>query len=462
MNNTVLIENKIRQKLKLICALMCVISLFFITALVCVFLVGRQTLNGQTNEVSGVLSEIYTEEGDNTVTIDKDKHYNVVWNDADNGIDLNDYIDKTVTLIVTRDTFASNPWALGLVINGETVVDYKITLDIQTAANNNLKIIFSAVAAVLCAATCGLFIWRFNLQPVKERELYKEFGEFLSQRQPTCKERKILLIYVAVYIGILIALLLTAVLIDPNADTISELCSAAKGVLWALLAVCIAGLAGALALNRWIARKEIDFYAEKLPFDFSDISHTLMRKKLKEQLQQEILKDYADHPDTYADGGNGYDVTFEKGGVSLTLPFDEEETQQIQNTPMPSANEVFGEMNQNDSRETSDNLIVTNKSRLQLSYEELNLEAVAYFRKNCCRPMVIIVKSRIEKTDKLPEEFTNDIHIPFDINLFNTLNKYDVKVEGLEYLLENKKQLMIDNCLNFRKNKRKIEKNNEQ
>lgn len=460
MNNTVLVESKIRQKLKLACALMCVFCLFFIAFVVVTVMIDRQNLNGLTNEVTGTLTEVHIDDT-NTLSIDGDKHYNVVWNVEESDVNLEDYLNKTVTLTVTRDTFASsNPWVLGLALEGQTVVDYHTTLEAKTAENNELKTAFIAVTAVLCVATCGLFIWRFNVRPLVERELYGEFAEFLSLRQPVCKQRKVFAIYLGTYCAVLIALLITAVVLDPQADTIPELMPAAKAVLWTLLAVGIAGGIGLFVLKQWVTFKEIDFYAESLPFDFSDISHAPLRKKVKAELQKEILKDREEHPHTYADGGNGYDVTFGEEGLTLTVPFDDEIVFERHYDPtptMPDAEAVFGNDTPSSNAEASDTAASKKERTMLLSYEQLNFEALAHFRKGS-RPMMIIVKSRLNRTDDFPEEFVNDIHIALDLNLMNTLKTFNVEVENLTELLNNSKQLMLENCLIFRKKKGKITK----
>lgn len=459
MKNTVLVESKTRHKLKLVCALMCVFCICFIAVLVSVVMLSKQNLNGQTTEVTGILSEVYVE-GTNTLTIDNDKYYNVVWDDKEVNIDFESYQGKTITLIVTRDTFASsNPWIFGLVVDGQTIVDYQDTLAQQTEYNNEIKTVLIAVTAVLCVATCGLFIWRFNLQPLVERELYKEFGEFLSTRQPSCPQRKALAWYLGSYCVLLLALLLTAILLDPQSETIEELSAAAQAVLWTLLAVGIVGGAGIFVLNEWITRKEINFYADKLPFDFSDISHAPLRKTVKEELQQEIRKEREEHPHTYADGGNGYDVTFDENGVTLTEPYDENEPNETQLAGMPDADAVFSDVAATESSvaTTGDLNASASRTKLFLSYEELNFEAVAYYRKNI-RPMMIIIKSRLIRQDSFPEELVNDVHIPLDLNLLNTLTTFNVKIENLDYLMQNKKQLMLENCLSLNKNKANITK----
>lgn len=441
MNNTVLVESKLRQKLKLTCTLLCVFCLCAIAVLVCVAMICNKNLNGQVTEATGTLDKVYETES-NVLTLHDGKDYNVVWS-KDIDVDMNDFKGKTVTLVVTQETFAgANPWVLGLVVDNKTFVDYRDTLDYQTKSNNEVKTIVIIVTAVLCAATCGVFIWRFNVKPVVERELYKEFGEFLSLRQPTCPERKITVVYSCVYIALIFALLFTSIILDPDSETMTELATAAEVVLWILIGVSAIGLIGLVVLLNWTTRREIDFYAKNLPFDFYDISHAQLRKKVKAQLQQELLKDRQLHPDTYADGGNGYDVTFEENGVSLVAQYDNNEPE-----PLPEAEDVFT---------YNDNAVSKNTNAIRLSYEQLNLEAVAYYRKGN-RPMMIIVKSRLTRSNVFPEEFVNDIHIPFDSNLQHTLQKFNVKVENLDYLLENKKRLMLENCLIVGKNKGKMQ-----
>lgn len=59
--------------------------------------------------------------------------------------------------------------------------------------------------------------------------------------------------------------------------------------------------------------------------------------------------------------------------------------------------------------------------------------------------MMIIVKSRLAKTD-LPEEFTNDLHIALDVHVLETIKAFNVPVENLQFILDNKKPLMLENC----------------
>lgn len=135
MNNTVLVESKLRKNLRLVCALMCVFCVCFVAVLICVALIGKQNLNGQTIEKTQIIDNVFETES-NVITMKDGTEYNVVWSD-DVDVDWNDYKGKTVTLIVTQNTFGgSNPWILGLVADGQTIVDYNETLQSKTAENN--------------------------------------------------------------------------------------------------------------------------------------------------------------------------------------------------------------------------------------------------------------------------------------------------------------------------------------
>lgn len=452
MNNTVLVESKLRRILKLACTLLCVFCLCSIAVLVCVTMIGNKNLSGQVKEVTGTLDKVY-ETDSNVLTLNDGNEYNVVWS-SDIGVDMNNYKGKTITLVVTQETFANaNAWVLGLVVDGKTIVDYHDTLNYQTESNNEMKTVVVIITAVLCAVTCGVFIWRFNVKPAVERPLYREYSEFLTYRQPVCRERKLLIVYCCVYIGLLVALLIAGIIADPDSETYAEMTNAARVIMWMFVAIGVTGMAGLFVFMRWILHREIDFYADNLPFDFSDIPAATLNKKVREELQEKLRKERMENPDLYADGGNGYDILFGEDGVTLKEPYDYEDPQ-VNFDVVPDVNDVFGNgatllVSKTNNGEGNIDSVV-DKNALRFTYKEMNFEAVAHFRKTR-QPMMIIIKSRLNRTTDFPEEFVNDIHIALDINLLKTLQKYHVEVENLDYLLANKKQLMLENCLKIGK-----------
>lgn len=445
MKNTVTVEKPLRRNLKLASALMCVISLCFIAVLVSVAQIGKLNLNGQVTNVTGVLTGVFEEES-NALTIDGDKFFNVVWGD-DEDVNFEDYKGKEITIVTSQKTFgASNPWVLGLIVDGETIVDYNKTIQSKTAENDELKTVFIAVTAVVCVATCAVMIWRFNTPPLVERVLYHEFAEFACNRQPPCPERKKMLWYVCGFIIGLVALAIPSLVLDANAETFADMSPVGLAFAIGWIAYAVLGIAVTIVLRVWADHREKKFYAEKLPFDFSDISHFTMRKSVKEKMQQELRKAYDDNPDLYPDGGNGYDVLFQEGRAHVQVAEYEQQKNNAQ-IVAPSAEEVFGSTDTNtDTAKPADTYDEpTYRTIMTLTYDEMNLEAVAHYRK-CARPMTIIIKSRLTKNADFPDEFENDLHFVLDSNLLGTLRKYNVAVENLDYILNNKAQLMKENC----------------
>lgn len=446
MNNTVTVEKPLRRNLKLASALLCVFSLCFIAILVSVAQIGKLNLNGQVTNVTGMLTGVFEEES-NALTLDNDKYFNVVWGD-DEEVNFEDYKGKEITIVTSQKTFGiSNPWVLGLVVDGQTIVDYNKTIQSKTAENNELKTFFIAVTAVVCVATCAVMIWRFNTPPLVERVLYHEFAEFACNRQPPCPERKKMLWYVCGFIIGLVALAIPLLALDANAETFADMSPVGLAFAIGWIVYAVLGIVVTVILRIWSDNREKKFYDENLPFDFSDISHVTMRKSVKEKMQQELRKAYDDYPDLYPDGGNGYEVLFQDGLVKVQTE-NIESSGSFERVFTPSAEEVFGTTDGDaDTAATSNELWKKPryKTVMTLTYGEMNLEAVAHYRR-CSRPMTIIIKSRLTKNSDFPEEFEHDLHFVLDSNLLNTLRKYNVKVENLDYLLDNKAQLMKENC----------------
>ena len=447
MQNTVIVERKLRQNLTYAIVLLVVFFALSIAMLVCFSLIGKQNLNGNVIDVTGTVDKVERDGSIFIVTLNDGsgaKEYNVVWGNEKYDVDMTAYTGKTVTLVTTERTFGfSNTWVVGLKAENETVVDYNAVLQEKRAENKEMVTVAWAVFAIIGVATCAVFIWRSNIVPTAERPLAEQYAEYLPPRQPTCPARKKLLIALGVWALLLIVFIILLVCFSPEGDD-EPLGAVAIVFLVLTLVTMVCGEVTLPVIARTVIfRKEIDFYAENLPFDFTDISFAPMKKSVKEQLQKEIRESREKYPHFHGDGGNGYDVEFTAEGVNLYVDYDYDGEQTASDVSdvfpdMPKGTEPF------DVLETPRNV-----PSLTLTYGELNFEAIAHYRRND-HPMMIIIKSRLTKTD-LPEEFVNDLHIALDVNVLKTVQTFNVPVENLQYLLDNKKALMLENC---RKKKR--------
>lgn len=451
MQNTVLVERKLRQNLMYALVILFIFCALMIAMLVCFSMIGKQNLNGNVTNVDGTIAKAERDDSINVVTLTQEngeKQYNIVWDENKYNVDWTRYIDKKVTLVTATQTFgASNTWALGLKVDNVVIVDYNDTITVKRAENKEMITIAAIIAGILGIATCGVFIWRVNINPTVERPLAEQYAEFLTHRQPTCPARKKMLIGLVVWLIVWIIFMILFICFTPAEDN-APLGTLATVFLTLFLTVTVGGLVAFPVIARVVFRQEIDFYENKLPFDFTDISFAPMAKKVKTQLQKEIKEERERYPHIHGDGGNGYDVEFTYVGVNLYEMFNFNSHTQANNV-----SDVFPDMPKESTPfygETPGNVPV-----LSFTYDELKFEAVAHYRSND-HPMMIIIKSRLARRDDMPDAFANDLHFAFDINLLKTIETFNIPVENLQFLLENKKTLMLENC--YKKTARKKQK----
>lgn len=87
----------------------------------------------------------------------------------------------------------------------------------------------------------------------------------------------------------------------------------------------------------------------------------------------------------------------------------------------------------------------------KFTYEQLNFEALPFCVSAQC-PLVIIVKSRLPEAGNYPEILTNDLHFCLSKNLLETLETFNVPVENLHKILDNKEAYMKE--YSFRKKRK--------
>ena len=441
MYNKVILEKPLRHILKLAIFIIVVFVIVFAINLLILRAISVKNYSGQVAEIEGVVENInYDEENNNAEIVINGIKYNAnAINRFSEDLHLDDLKNKTVTLYLTQTQVGKTQWVLGIKQEDQVLVDYNKVIEQGREENRNLMIAFGVVTGVLFVAACGVYVWRMRITPTKEYDLAQKYAEFSMTRQPSCPEYKKFFIYLLIYIIVVISCTATIGIVCEYVD--NETVHIAVGV--SLGGIALLATVGFLSLMPlWLFKKEREFYAKNFPFDFSDVSHIPMRKKYKEQLQTELNNEQVLHPHRYGDGGSGYTVEFSEMGLKF---YDFESVDEYDS---PTTEDVFGIQ---DAERDAKCLLCT------LDYSTLNFEALPFYRKTH-HPLVVVIKSRLNETD-LPDalnptsanENCNDVHIVLDSNLLETLRHFNVPVENLDYILNNKEQLIAENCGRFKK-----------
>ncbi|MCM1289399.1 MAG: hypothetical protein NC132_01930 [Corallococcus sp.] len=458
MNNTVIYENPLRKKLKQAMTVLMLLVLMFAVVLILINLINKQNYNGKTNTVQGAVTKI-SKDGDIAyIHIDaSDKKYNT--NPiAEEIADLESLVGKNVIIVTPENQFGNgDPFVLGLSVDGKEVVDAEQTIEKMRGDNTTVIIIMAVLCGVCAAGTCAAAVWRINVPRDKQYPLGQKYVEYYADKQPNCPETKYWKIFLCVWVIAVILPIVTIGIVNEikeQSDTVNFI------FVGIVCAIILAGAITFIPLKKWIEKKNVQFYAERYPFDFADISHIRMKKDLREKIEKEMREDLEMHPHYQGDGGNGYLAKFTENGVELYVPDFWEEEREPATEPAIDvpAEDVFA-LQEN---ETSDSSPTENEQGLRgdenktpvltLTYEETNFEAVPYLIKP--RPLFVVIKSRLAPNERYPEELVNDLHFLLDVNLLKTLQTFDVPVENLDDVLQNKKQMMTD-ALTQRKRKNK-------
>lgn len=425
MDNTVQVGNQKRESLKALMVAWVILLVCFVIAVVmaCGFIFDN--FNGEVASIEGTIVKLELNEDEDEsefpdLILEDGTHIDTSYVEP---IDWQPYVGQTATFVVPFSQFASSGnvrWLLGMTVDGQTVIDSDVTIA-QNRKENTIVAVVTGVLAGLVLAVAIVSIVLFRRMPkTKAVELALAMRDTLGRQQPGCKQGKTIAL-VAAWAMILAVLLLVVGCLLMDLDTIPfgvRVALVAVGFgLWVLsmIAVCV--------IVHLKGKKEIEFYAQNYPFDSTDMSHVPLRKSVKERLQQEAKEERAKYPDRYWDCANDVWANFAADGLYLV---DEEEEYIL------DANEIFG-----DGIETN----VTATCSGRYSYAECNFVAVPVYGKRMC-PLFVVIKSRLVDDGRLHK----DIHLALDSNLLQTLRKYGVPVEDLDYILENKRQLMLDNC----------------
>lgn len=444
MNNKIKLQSPLRQRLKVAMITILIFAVVFAVNVLTLRSVSAKNYSGQVVEVTGEIQEVNFHEDDNGIDIVvNETKYNAnrvsQYNDE---LNLDELKNQTVTLYVTKTQVGKIAWVLGIKHGEQVLADYELVIEKGREENRETMIVFGVCAGVCFVAACGLYVWRMRISPTKEYDLAQKYAEYNLARQPSCPEYKKFFIMLLIYLVVFVLLTTTIGIICEYVDSQTiqiTICASLGGVIL----LCTIGLL--LIAPLWLFKKEREFYAKNYPFDFTDVSHIYMRKKFKEQLQNELNAERELHPHRYGDGG-GYTVEFCEEGLKF-YDFD-----LLYPDEAPNTEDVFGV---EDAEHDTKCLLCT------IDYQTLNFEALPFYRKTN-RPLTVVIKSRLSESD-LPDELkpksenenANDVHIILDSNLLATLRHFNVSVENLDYILDNKEKLIAENCTGKRKSNAK-------
>lgn len=419
MYNKISTINPVYNRLRLCTALLFLCAVILAIILIAVSVINSNNLNGKTYEVSGVVTFAGKKDGNYVIEMD---NFRYAADTIDGFVENWEHLNgKTITLIIPQNQHDSaNKWVLGIKADDKVIVDFNEVTQSKLHKSNIVCIVFGVLVGVLVLTSGIIYYFQKKTAPTVEHDIGNAYFEYMFARQPAGPHyRKMRIATIAFVIAFAlgsVALALVETLVADKTITI---------VVEITLAALLASFFAIYLILQlfWLPQKEKEYYSNHFPFDLDDISHVFLRKKIKKELQAELRAEREQYPDRFFDGGNELIADFCTDGVSLASA----------DSTAPSAQEVFGE----GGDVPTDGYVCT------LSYDLLNFEAVPYYRP-FDRPMTVIIKSRLNAEEAT--ELKNDVYILFDINLLKTLRKYNVPVENLDFILENKLRLMKENC----------------
>lgn len=416
MNNVMILESPVRKRLKnalIVFILLCIVA----TSLALLFSsANKANFNGHTKEISGNVISVLYDEDDMILTVNFADEQVVF--DASALFEEPDWImlqGKDVTFSTPLNQFGnSSPIILGIAADGEVIVDTDETVRLNRKEGETFVTVFAIIAAAFATCACAATVWRINVTPAKEYSLAEVYAKFFSNYfslfRPRGKK------YAIVYWVELVVFLAVAIACTFLPDGTSDSVYIALVVLLAVLAVF---LLASIALGGRLQLKErAKFFAKNFPFAFTDTEKMCVSKKQKQLIAQEFEKYRLFNPYRHPDGGNDCQVEFCDTGV--ILDFGVPQNQQEQN-PFEQPEHL----------------------QKNVSYEQLNLVALPFYFKNA--PLMVVVKSRLASLAEWNLE--NDVHLILDADLLDTITHWNVPVENLQNVLQNKERLIEKNLL---------------
>lgn len=423
MKNTLPLPSKKRNAIN---TTILVTAIFLVLTLILLYVLHTQLkkdFNGKTQTVQGVVTQVNL--GDSLlITLDDEKSYNCnLIKQTANISDWNVLQGKTVTIVVPQESLNGNtPFVLGLSVPDVAEVNFEDTLAQKTQENATGRTVCAIVAGVLACVVCVLIALRIRTPQFVEGSFLQLLAQSHATMQPSKKRTDLWIIVIcAAVLSFIVPFAVASVMEKQQSETV-------VGITTVSL---FAGMLAATSVLAWYVNKiihaqNVAFYKENYPFDLADLSFLTIKKEKKQELQQQIEKELQENPHCYCDE-LGMNIKFTEQGAEL-YDFQDD---------LDSASEVFG----------TDFATPVAK----FTYEQLNFEAMPFCISAQC-PLVIIVKSRLPEAGNYPEILTNDLHFCLSKNLLETLETFNVPIENLYQILDNKEAFMKE--YSFRKKRK--------
>lgn len=423
MKNTVEIPNHKGQALKLGYFFSGLIGLLFAFCLAIFVCVHTINLNGDVSIYDVTVKEINSSNSE-LVTI---KHGKFNLNPVKDRTEWESYVGKDVTIIAPAKQFSGTTWVIGLVDNGNIVIDYNEVIAERRAGNLGALIAFAVISGGLLIASAILYVLYRKSKKTEEISVDDFVWRTSANSQPMTPQRKLFAVWVILFVLIIIIpIVILGSLSEKNESNVLNITLAVLAPTLIVLG-CVLLILSAL---KFLPKSEIKYYAKNYPFNFDDISHMQYNRALKAQMQQQLKAERLQNPDRFYDGGNGFNAVFTNEGLNLREEDFEADFER----------ETLGVF-----EEFDDTAVANRPYETTISYDELNFIAIPKYRKYD-HVFGIVIKSRLDETKIDIEKIQYDVHFLLDTNLLNSIRKFNVKVQDLDYLLENVEKLMKENC----------------
>ncbi len=426
MKNTLSQPTKKRTRISNVALVFAFLAMFCVA--ICILLMQKQSkdFNGQVVSAQGIVSSVDHIDGSLIITLDTNDSYNV--NLLSNDYDWESLKGQKVSLIVSKESTAQT-FVLGLYVEGEMQIDFNKTLERERAENSLGAIISGIVAGLTACIACGFLVWKTRIPKYTETDIGELFANLKSNRQPSnVKIGSVLLSY-------LILIVIAAIPFVGVALILAYQEQIQLFFVFILLAVtCVLFILALYCIKKYINKINIKFYKENYPFDIADLRYILMKPSTKKAIQEHIKQWLLENPHCYSDALDNK-VKFTAEGVEL---LDSNDYSPI-NTDRTNKNSV--ELWQCDSAKVIG----------KFTYQQLNFEAQAFWVSEHC-PLVVIIRSRLPEDGTYPEFMTSDLFFSLSKNLLETLETFNVPVENLHKILDNKEAYMKE--YSFRKKRK--------